>query len=228
MITIKNYLEKLNINQILDLSKFVVSENFNHHSNNVSSQEFNDDVNSIYKEESNFYKNSQIFVAKDSIGLIKGSIRILRWNYIDTLPIEKIFGINPLLTPEGAKANGIYHIGRLAISKEVKDMNLFKKLIVCAISPICQDESNISYAEMDSKLLRILTLLKVKAKIIGKPIQYLGSETIPVSMDYNGLIEFYNTNKSLVGDSSQLLQENSTISSKNIILNTHLNSVSAA
>jgi len=200
MITIKKNLQKLNVNQILDLSKFVVSENFNHHSSNVSSKEYENDVNSIFKEESNFYKNSQIFVAKDSLGLIKGSIRILRWNYIDTLPIEKIFGINPLEIPEAAKANGIYHIGRLAISKEVKDMNLFKKLIVCAISPICQDENNISFAEMDRKLLRILTLLKVEAKIIGKPIQYLGSETIPVSMDYKGLINFYNTNKSLVSD----------------------------
>jgi len=200
MIPSKNYLQKLNANQILDLSKFVVSENFKHHTGNFSSQEYEDDVHSIYNEESSFYKNSQIFVAKDPLGFIKGSIRVLHWNYIDTLPIEKIFGINPSLVSSTTKANNIYHIGRFAIKKDVRDINLFKKLMVCAITPICNDESNVAFAECDSKLLRILSLLGIKTKVIGKSIDYLGSETIPVSMDYEGLINFYNTNKYLVTD----------------------------
>lgn len=228
MITTKNYLQRLNNNQILDLSKFVVSENFTHHSSDTSLQEFNNDVDSIFKEESNFYKNSQIFVSKDSLGLIQGSIRVLRWNFIDKLPIEKMFGINPLLTPGGTSAEGIYHIGRFAIKKDVRDINLFKKLMVCAIAPICNHESNIAFAEIDSKLLRILSLLGMKTKVIGKSINYLGSETIPISMDYYGLIGFYNANKSLLSDDLQLLQEESTITSENLTLNTRLNSVSAA
>ncbi|WP_299677174.1 hypothetical protein [uncultured Dokdonia sp.] len=198
MILTKNYLEKLNANQILDLAQFVVTENFKHHSENILPEDYKKDINSIKKEELNYFKNSQIFVAKDYSGSILGAIRVLRWNYTDTLPIQKIFGINPLLAIHQPSINNIYHIGRFAIKKDAGDINLFKKLMVCAIAPICEHKDNIAFAECDSKLLRVLSLMGIKATVIGKSIDYLGSETIPVSLTYDGLISFYNKNKGLV------------------------------
>ncbi|WP_217427678.1 hypothetical protein, partial [Flavobacterium collinsii] len=59
-------------------------------------------------------------------------------------------------------------------------------------------KDNMAFAEIDAKLLRVLTLMGIKAKVVGKSIEYLGSETIPVSMSYAGLIDFYNENKDLV------------------------------
>jgi len=194
MMTTKNHLERLRVNQILDLSKFVVTENFKHHSNNVLPENYKADVNSIYKEELNYFNNSEVFVSKNSSGSISGSIRVLKWNYVDVLPIQNIFGINPLLVAGDTFSNDIWHIGRFAIKKEVQNINLFKQLMVCAISPICKNKGNIAFAECDSKLLRILTLLGIKATVIGNSVNYLGSETIPILMTYDGLIDFYMQN----------------------------------
>ena len=83
MITTKNHLERLRANQILNLSEFVVTENFKHHSNNVLPEDYKKDVDSIYKEELNYFNNSEVYVSKDTLGSISGSIRVLKWNYID-------------------------------------------------------------------------------------------------------------------------------------------------
>lgn len=198
MILKKNYLKRLNVNEIEKLSEFVVIENFKHHSNNILPKEYKNDVRSIYDEEMKYINNSEIFVSKNSSGDILGSIRVLKWNFIDVLPIEKIFGINPLNVIGDIELNEIWHIGRFAIKKEVSDIHLFKQLMVCAISPICKHKGNIVFAECDSKLLRILRLLGIKATIVGKSTDYLGSETIPICMTFEGLIDFYTANKSLV------------------------------
>ncbi|WP_440069320.1 hypothetical protein [Tenacibaculum discolor] len=200
----KNYLERLSTSEVLSLSKFVVEENFNHHVNGDEKKKIEKDILSVYQEEVKYIENSKIFVCKDDNGSITGAIRVLRWNYIDKLPIENIFGINPLLVLEDKELHEIWHIGRFAIKKGAKDPNLFKKLMVCAISPVCSHEGNIAFAECDSKLLRILSLLGIKPEVVGRPINYLGSETIPISLPYNGLIEFYEKNKHLISDNKLL------------------------
>jgi hypothetical protein len=78
--------------------------------------------------------------------------------------------------------------------------------MVSAIAPICEQKKGIAFAECDSKLLRIMNLLGIKTKIIGNSINYLGSETIPISMNYNGLKDFYIKNKHLL--LSQPIDEN--------------------
>ncbi|MGG8495310.1 hypothetical protein ACQY1Q_02740 [Tenacibaculum sp. TC6] len=198
MILSKNYLEKLAIKEVYNLSKFVVEENFNHHIEKDDFKSIKKYILSVYKEEVQYVPNSKIFVSKDDLGKITGSIRVLKWNYIDKLPIQRLFGINPLLNIEDRCFNEIWHIGRFAIKKGIKDSNLFKKLMICAISPICSHTENFAFAECDSKLLRVLSLLGIKAKVVGKSINYLGSETIPVCFSYTGLIGFYEENKHLI------------------------------
>lgn len=198
MILTKNYLEKLPKCHLFDLAEFVVTENFKHHSNNNLPKNYMEDVNSIYKEELRFYDNSEVFVTKDNTGSISGAIRVLKWNFIDVLPIQKIFDINPLLAIHKPNVNDIYHIGRFAVNKEVCDINLFKKLLTCVAKLVCNDSDNIAFAECDRKLLRILNLLGVKTITVGESVNYLGSETIPIAMTYDGIIGFYNRNKHLV------------------------------
>ena len=198
MILTKNYLERLEKHNVLDLAKFVVAENFKHHAKNTLPKEYKDDIASIYQEEITHFNNAATFVSRDVTDNILGVIRVLKWNYTDLLPIQKIFGINPLVATKSQKTNNIYHIGRFAIKKEVQNINLFKKLMVCAIAPVCSHKNNIVFAECDSKLLRVLNLLGIKATVIGESVNYLGSETIPVLMTYDGLIDFYNQNKTLV------------------------------
>ena len=142
-----------------------------------------------------------------SLETILGSIRILKWNYTDVLPIQKIFGINPLLVTNEPNINAIYHIGRFAIRKDISDLNLFKKLLFYVAQLICKHPNNIAFAECDSKLLRILNLLGVKTSVIGASVNYLGSETIPIQIDYEGSIDFYNKNKHLMANDKQVSQE---------------------
>lgn len=200
MILTQNYLEKLKPNQMYDLAEFVVAENFKYHTDGELPQNYKKDVISIQKEELKYYENSEVFVSKDYSGSIFGSIRVLKWNFIDVLPLQKIFGINPLLAISSPNVNEIYHIGRFAIRKDITNLNLFKQLMICAITPVCQHEHNIAFAECDSKLLRVLNLMGIKTQVIGKSLNYLGSETIPVAMSYDGLIDFYNKNKHLAAE----------------------------
>lgn len=200
----ESYLERLSTNEVLSLSKFVVEENFNHHVEEDVKKKIEKDIVSVYLEEVKYIENSKIFVCKDDNDEITGAIRVLRWNYIDKLPIQNIFGINPLLIVEDKELHEIWHIGRFAIKKGSKDVNLFKKLMICAISPVCSHKGNIAFAECDSKLLRVLFLLGIKPKIVGKTINYLGSETIPISLPYDSLIEFYEKNKYLISDNNLL------------------------
>jgi hypothetical protein len=127
-----------------------------------------------------------------------GAIRLLKWNYIDVLPLQKIFGINPLLAISQPNIKDIFHIGRFAVKKDVSDINLFKKLLVSIAKIICNNKDNVAFAECDSKLLRILKLLRVKVMVIGESVNYLGSETKPIAMTSSGIIDFYNNNKHLV------------------------------
>ncbi|AUP80251.1 hypothetical protein [Flavivirga eckloniae] len=198
MINISNNLTRIGQNELFNMSKFVVTENFKHHTNEILPKTYGRDVATIYMDEKNNLANSEIFAVKTTNGEIVGTIRVLKWDYINPLPIQKIFGINPLLCVKDDLVNEIWHIGRFAIKKGVSDINLLKKLMVAAIKPICKHENNIAFVECDAKLLRVMTLMGIKTKVIGKSINYLGSETIPVTLSYNGLIDFYNRNKYLI------------------------------
>lgn len=198
----KTYTPNIQQSEIFAISKFVVAENFKHHANHVLPTDYRRDVDSIYKEEIGFIKNSKIFTIKTGDGNIIGTIRVLKWDYISPLPIQKMFGVDPLLWANGNSINEIWHIGRFAIKRGARNVNLLKKLMVCAISPVCNHKDNIAFAECDAKLLRILSLMGIKVKIVGESIDYLGSETIPVCMTYDGLIDFYNKNKYLIAPES--------------------------
>jgi hypothetical protein len=199
MIITQSYLERLELDQLTELAKFVVEENFSHHCEDVTTTELVNDTQEVYDEELNYFKDSEIFVAKDFSGNIQGSIRVIKWDYKVMLPIQKIFDIDPLsVLNYSEKLSSVWHIGRFATRKDIKDRTLFKRLMVCAIAPICEQKNGVALAECDSKLLRIMNLLGIKTDIIGKSVNYLGSETIPIAMSYDGLKEFYYKNKYLV------------------------------
>ena len=54
-----------------------------------------------------------------------------------------------------------------------------------AIKPIVEDKNSCLIAEVDSKLL------KVDTHQVGKPINYLASETIPIFASKRGVSKFY-------------------------------------
>lgn len=187
----KKYPLGLHPNEIFNVVKFIVSENFKHHSPYISQQHYSTEINSVYDEELTYCQDSQVIVERDESGSILGSIRVLKWNFVDPLPIQKIFNINPLNYVSLGKVNDVFHFGRLAVQKDYPSLQLFKKLIIRAMAPVCQHQQNIAFAECDVKLLRVLLLLGIKVEVIGDSVNYLGSETIPVLFNYDGLIHFF-------------------------------------
>ncbi len=196
----QNYFEKLEMDQLSELANFVVNENMSHHTDHEvdETKHIQDMITKIYYEDLNLFFNSEFFVSKDSSGAIEGAIRIVKWDYHQELPIQKLFQIDPLQLSSRKRRTPIWHIGRFATRKNIGDRLLFKKLMVYAIAPLCKKKRGLAFAECDSKLLRAMQLLGIKARVLGKSIDYLGSETIPISLDYDGLKEFYHQNKKLI------------------------------
>ena len=187
-----NYLRPVKVQEIFNMVHFVVHENFRHHVMDAVIEDFSNEVDSVYEEELTYYEDSRIYVAKDMDGVTLGTIRVLKWNFVDPLPIQKIFNINPLDHIDHRSVNEVYHFGRLAIQKDVPSLQLFKKLIATSIIPVCSHKHNVAFAECDAKLFRVLTLLGIEMEVIGESIEYLGSETIPVLMTCQGLMDFHN------------------------------------
>ena len=187
------------------MSNFVVTENYKHH-NVFGINSSATEIQEIYQEEMTF-ENSKIFVTKDYYDSIIGSIRVMKWNGTNVLPIQKLFNLN--LREIISENSEIWHIGRFAIKKGVdnRGFNLFKSLMVFAINEVCKNENSVAIAECDSKLLRILNLLGLETITLADPIFYLGSETIPVLFTHESLRSFLEVNEYLMAENFALLHE---------------------
>lgn len=177
------------------LAKFVVEQNYNHHAT-VEPENLCEEIDSVYREEYSL-TNSKVFIASTSENQIIGSIRVLKWNFIDCLPIKSVFDIDPLSLYEGKE---IYHIGRFAIKGggENSGFKVFKTLMTYAINEVCKTPGSFALAECDAKLLNIIKLLGIEVKILAESKFYLGSETIPVLLSYSSLRNFLSKNKELI------------------------------
>ena len=95
------------------LAEFIIKENYTHHNQNYIFSEQR--TKAIYEEEIRYRKNSLVFALQDSQDNLIGTIRALKWNYSDALPLEKIFSIHPFQIVEKSFAGEIWHIGRFAM-----------------------------------------------------------------------------------------------------------------
>ncbi|MDR4931670.1 N-acyl amino acid synthase FeeM domain-containing protein [Segatella bryantii] len=177
-----------------ELSRFVVEENYKHHSTNPPSKEkLESDIMTVYNEEKALYSDtSNIYIARYDHKII-GSIRVFKWDRKKELPIEKMYGINPLKTISHEKYAEYWHIGRFAIAKDsgISTLTLFKRLMALAVKPIVEDKYSYMIAEIDSKLLKVMKVLGFGTRQIGKSIDYLTSETVPVCSSKRGIKGFF-------------------------------------
>lgn len=178
----------------MELSEFIVRENYKHHSQSVQDADIAMETIEVFNEEQHHVRDSKIFLARNVCGKLIGSIRVFKWNRKDILPIQKIFNIDPLKCIGSDDSYSYWHIGRFAIDAYtgISTLTLFKQLMVLAIEPIVHDSNSFMVAEIDSKLLRVMNALGISTITLGKPIYYLASETIPVYSTKQGLTTFYN------------------------------------
>ncbi len=184
---------------LYELAEFVVKENYVHHTIAYDERMIKNEIISVYNEELSFYSESIIFVVYDVNNKIIGSIRVFKWDRNKLLPIEKLFGINPLKEIHTGDEYSFWHIGRFAINKDtsIPTILLFKQLILFAIHPIICDRRSYMIAEIDNKLLRVMNALGIRTRILGKSINYLASETIPICSSKRDLLSFYRCHNSL-------------------------------
>lgn len=186
---------------LYDLAKFVVVENYKHHKKLFDATMIDhSEIQAVYDEENRFFSQSKIFVAKNAKNEIVGTIRVMEWSGREELPITKLFGIRNLheISPEDSNAH-VWHIGRFAVSSDLGryGISLFKILMLHAISPICKYKKGIMFAECDNKLFKTVNHLGINAIALNEGIEYLGSLTIPMYATCNGMMEFYNQNRTL-------------------------------
>ena len=176
-----------------ELAEFVVKENYKHHVGDFFYESIKDEIDSVYQEELQYIDSSMIFVVRNKAGKIIGSIRVFKWDRKKTLPMQKIFGINPLMIIHSENDYSYWHIGRFAVDTfaGIPTVTLFKKLMVYAVHPIVCDTKSYMIAETDSKLLKVMNALGIETTQIGQSINYLASETVPIYSSKNGLLLFY-------------------------------------
>ncbi|MDR6514773.1 hypothetical protein [Chryseobacterium camelliae] len=187
----------LNSGDLFYLAKFVVEENYHHHNQAEESEIIAEEIEMMYEEEKKL-SNSKVYLACDKDLSINGSIRVTRWNYKDILPIQKFLNINGLRTR--LQGSQIWHIGRFAIKQntDITGFLIFKTLITFAINQVCKIHNSVVLAECDVKLLRVLQLMGFDVVKLSDSIHYLGSETIPVLLPFNGLKKFLDQNAHLL------------------------------
>lgn len=186
---------------IYELSKFIVVENYSHHDAANEAASMEDEIRELYTEESMYAKYSKYHIAFDTSNEMIGAIRVMKWNRKQVLPMQKIFGINLLNEINVLSYNSsIWHIGRFAISgsKQRLGITLFKQLLVLALVPLYENISDILIAECDCKLVRVLSALGIEVNLLGNPVYYLGSETVPLFLTHKGIVDFFESHKGLV------------------------------
>ena len=183
--------DKSSLNEIAD---FVVRENYSHHMYSFTEEDINKDIKSVLEEEVYLYDyKSHIYIARDSSGKMIGCIRSFHWDKHKILPIEKVYGINPLSAIHKEAKYNYWHIGRFAVAKDsgMSTLTLFKRLMALAVKPIVEDKYSYMIAEIDSKLLKVMKVLGFGTRQIGKSIDYLTSETVPVCSSKRGIKGFF-------------------------------------
>lgn len=191
---------KLPFDELNELAEFVVSENYKHHKKqSYSMMSLRNEIDEVLKDEILFYGSSHIIVVRNNQDRIVGTIRLMKWDGRVELPITKFFGINPKDLSINSSNTIVWHMGRFAVSSEIKDCRneLFRLLIFYALAPICRVKDSILLAECDSKLFHVASYLGLNVIALDEGKEILGSTTIPMYATRDGMTEFIMNNCSL-------------------------------
>lgn len=167
-----------------ELATFIVTENYYHHAkeDNLCLSDIQRMITKVYQEENELAEISRILIVRNNVGEIIGTIRSTLWDRKTKLPMERLFGINPLDCDFSKDVSKFWHIGRFAISREGSkySKSILKTLISTITTPIQKEPAGCLLAEGDRKLFKNLKVLGIEAHQIAPSIHYLSSETIPI------------------------------------------------
>ena len=184
---------KVGTDRLHDIARFVVTQNYSHHSYGSIPETSNQEIEDIFHEELAYSGTSMYFIVVNADGKMIGCIRVFKWDKLTPTPMQKIFHISPLEKVTYTPQTSFWHIGRFAIDSTsgLSTITMFKQLMTLAVAPILREDDSYMIAETDSHLLRVMNLLGIETRQIGEPMIYLASETIPVYSSKRGLTRFY-------------------------------------
>lgn len=193
-------------NELHQLDQFVLKVYYYHH----LKQNFypKNELSVMIQEDIDSLTNSSFFVAFDNNMQIIGTIKLQKWDGENELSIEKDFKVDlkEILRSLPSKPKQIYHIGRFAIDQNLirrdpgltqNRLKILKLLMYYALFPVFEKKSNIFLCECDDKLLTKLKLLGIYPQVIGPPKVHLGSKTLPIYCNHDGIKEFIKQNDCL-------------------------------
>lgn len=201
VVSCKDYtIFRADVDILHDVARFVVTENYNHHSSGVYPETIKKEIDEIYKEELSYTNGSECFVVRDNENNLIGCIRVFKWDTHILLPMQKIFHVSPLEIINNDPEASFWHIGRFAIKSTFgfSTVTLFKQLMTLAVTPIMHAGNSYMIAETDCHLLKIMNALGIETRKIADPLIYLASRTIPIYSSKEGLTRFYQKYNHLV------------------------------
>lgn len=187
-----------------NFAEFVSHANYNIHQNMMAPEE---EISDVLLHEEELFPYSLFYAIKTKNGKYIGAIRVTQWDKKFPLPMSREFGIdiNKMLLERNLYPTEIWHIARLAVNNvddcgihfSLKQRSeLLRILLAQAFTPICTDENNVLLAECDDRFLRMTPHLNLlHTELIGEPIIYLASPTIPIVNTAKNLKPFLEENK---------------------------------
>lgn len=191
------YFTKIKKEHLREFLAFYIIEIYEHFNYTGYTQaSYNSELETLLKEDNAFFDNSIYYILKDiERHQIHASIRLTYWDKKAPLPIEKLFHIKPksLIV---AEITNYWHIGRFVISRDLPNsrISILKQILFNAFYPVYTIGNGLIIAECDKKVTITLGKLGIKCIILGKPIEYICSETLPIYIKSEWLANFINSN----------------------------------
>lgn len=185
-------------------AEFVSDANFEIHQGKKAPRE---EIENFIFHENELFKHSFFYAVKLKTGEYVGAVRITLWDGKFALPMSREFGvdINKILRDRNLNPTEIWHIARLAVNSPDNAKNrltaqernfVLKTLLARVISIICRYEDNVMLAECDERFLQMTPRIGiVNNEVVGDPVMYLGSKTIPVINTAKNLSSFLKTER---------------------------------
>lgn len=184
---------------LIHFSEFVANANYLIHQKKYAPDW---EIQDVLEHETELYPHSEFFALKNSDNNYIGAIRATLWDGTFSLPMDREFGIDiqRVIRERGFKPTEIWHVARFAIHNYKNSgiqmnfeerLRIIRILLSSVIKLICKHSDNIMLAECDERFLNINPFIGIVGnEIIGKPLMYLGSPTIPVINTANNLSMF--------------------------------------
>lgn len=191
------YFSKLKKADLQEMLEFYIIEIYEHYNyTDYTQQAYENELKYLLIEDELFFDNSVYYVIRDyKEHKIWGSIKTTYWDKETTIPIENLFNVHPhdFMLPG---IENFWHLGRFGISNKIPidRISILKKMLFNAFYPVYKMSTGLIIAECDKKVTLTLEKMHIASFVLGKSIEYICSETLPIYIKSEWLKEFINSN----------------------------------